>query len=217
MTDCRLVRNARWLALAAAALALVAAPALAGDRQTRPPFKGLPLTRALTELRETGLKIIFSSDLVRPAMIVLDEPRATDPRAILDEILAPHGLHAISGSAKTLLIVKRSPRPNPNAAARVPQRQKGTSTAPAPPAYREAIVVRSTDAASARSRPETIALIDRRRLQVSTSADGDPVTPPCAHRASGIHRARVACTCEAPPSATRTSCSTASSCTTRII
>lgn len=59
-----------------------------------PGFAGRPLTEALRVLQSEGLRIVFTSQVVRPEMRVDIEPIATEPRAILDELLAPHGLRA---------------------------------------------------------------------------------------------------------------------------
>ena len=69
-------------------------------------YAGRLLADVLRELQVDGLKIVFSSNLVRPDARVLAEPKARMPRRILDEILSPHGLEAQAGSAGTLLIVR---------------------------------------------------------------------------------------------------------------
>jgi hypothetical protein len=69
-------------------------------------YAGRLLAEVLRELQIDGLKIVFSSNLVRPDARVLNEPKARMPRRILDEILGPHGLEARAGSAGTLLIVR---------------------------------------------------------------------------------------------------------------
>ena len=47
------------------------------------------LADALDDLQKRGLKIIYSSEVVRPDMRVPAEPRATSMRRILDELLSP--------------------------------------------------------------------------------------------------------------------------------
>jgi hypothetical protein len=71
-------------------------------------YAGKPLSEALTDLRAQGLKIVFTSEVVRPEMTVIAEPVATEPRRILDEILEPHGLMARDGPRDTLVIVQRT-------------------------------------------------------------------------------------------------------------
>jgi hypothetical protein len=166
------------------ALAIVTASGASADGQPPLPFRGLPLTSALARLQQAGLRIMFSSDLVRPGMVVADEPRARELRAVLDELLAPHGLQAVAGSARTLLIVKRPAKAMQKPFAGASSRKDGASAAMAPPAYEEAIVVRPTGPESARARPEAMAFIERRRLLVAVGADRDPMG--AAARLSGI-------------------------------
>ncbi|MDH3746407.1 MAG: carboxypeptidase-like regulatory domain-containing protein, partial [Acidobacteriota bacterium] len=59
----------------------------------------------LLELRSSGLKIVFTSNVVRQTMVVETEPVATEPWRILDEILTPHGLEARNGPGGTIVIV----------------------------------------------------------------------------------------------------------------
>ena len=72
---------------------------------------GRPLTDALSELQSQGLRIVFTSQLVRPEMRVEAEPVSGDPRRILDEILAPHGLRAEERIGGTLVIVRAPAEP----------------------------------------------------------------------------------------------------------
>ncbi len=76
-------------------------PALA-----RPQWAGRTLTAALKELRVRGLRIVFSTNVVRPDMRVETEPAAGEPREILDEILAPHGLLARQDASGVLVVVR---------------------------------------------------------------------------------------------------------------
>ena len=72
-------------------------------------YAGRPLQDVLEELRGSGLGLIYSTDLVRARMKVRDEPVAREPRKVLDEVLAPHGLQAAPGPAGALVIVRRPP------------------------------------------------------------------------------------------------------------
>jgi len=69
-------------------------------------YAGRPLGDVLRELQAAGLNIVFSSEIVRPMMNVLAEPKAVLPRKILDEILRPHGLQVQSGPGGALLVVR---------------------------------------------------------------------------------------------------------------
>ncbi|MPZ18863.1 MAG: hypothetical protein GEV06_13250 [Luteitalea sp.] len=84
------------------------------------PYAGRPLKDALQTLGREGLKIIFSTELVRSDMLVSDEPRATSPRKILDEILRPHGLRAKDGPRGTVFVVP-APKRRPARAPPVPK------------------------------------------------------------------------------------------------
>lgn len=77
-------------------------------QQTR--YAGRPLAEALRDLERRGLKLIYSEDVVRPAMRVRSEPRATEPRRILDELLREHALRAKRGPRGSLLIVRDARR-----------------------------------------------------------------------------------------------------------
>ncbi|HVE65381.1 MAG TPA: TonB-dependent receptor [Thermoanaerobaculia bacterium] len=72
----------------------------------------MPLTEALLALQERGLKLVFSSRIVRPDMKLAATPVSTDPRAMLDEILAPHGLAVEEAPGGSLVVVPAAgPRP----------------------------------------------------------------------------------------------------------
>jgi outer membrane receptor protein involved in Fe transport len=99
------------LLLSAGPASLGAAPASpgcarpTGDRRSC-EYAGRPLVDVLNDLRARGLKLIFSSDLVRPDMVVEDEPPVAAPRQILGRLLAPFGLEARDGPAGTVLVVR---------------------------------------------------------------------------------------------------------------
>ncbi len=69
-------------------------------------FANRPLPDALRELQSRGLRLIYSDDVVTSDMIVRTEPRATQPRKILDELLREHALRAANGPRGSLLIVR---------------------------------------------------------------------------------------------------------------
>ena len=79
---------------------------------------GTPLTNALLALERRGLKLVFSSRVVRPEMTVRSAPVSREPRSILDELLAPHGLSVEEGPAGILIVISSPQRP---AAARSPR------------------------------------------------------------------------------------------------
>jgi hypothetical protein len=72
-------------------------------------YAGRPLVDVLREMQASGVKVVYSSELVRPDLRVTSEPRSRSPRRMLDELLNPHGLEIRGGPNGTLLIVE-SPR-----------------------------------------------------------------------------------------------------------
>src|SRR5262245_10182121 len=72
--------------------------------QTR-SYAGRPVADVLQEMQGPELRIIFSTDLVKPAMRVLAEPKSTGPKDIAREILEPHSLTVRPGPRGTLLVV----------------------------------------------------------------------------------------------------------------
>lgn len=101
-------------------------PLAAQEGRELPPYAGRPLVDVLQDLNRRGLRIVFSTSLVPPALRVAAEPAGT-PREILDQVLRAHGLYARSG-AQGLLIVARAPKRRDEAVPATPAR------APRPPA-----------------------------------------------------------------------------------
>ena len=89
-----------WLISCAAA---AAQPGMAAS------FKGRLVSDVLDEFRRSGLHLVFSDALVPASMRVTQEPRATTPRGIVTEILAPHGLSLQEAGRGTLLVVRSRP------------------------------------------------------------------------------------------------------------
>ena len=116
-----------WLALGIA-LFLLTAPVGGQQPGSSQTLKGLSLSAALQRLQQQGLRLVFSSDLVRDDMVVSQEPGGRWPREILDDLLAPHGLRSRPGPAGSLLIVKAPPRSAPPVVA--PKASPGNSDAP---------------------------------------------------------------------------------------
>jgi hypothetical protein len=91
------------VALAVALAALCTEPAASAV------YRDLTLEQALRELKRTGLSVLYSSDLVKPWMRIESEPQAGDPRAVLREIAAPHGLAVTEGPRGHLMLVRARP------------------------------------------------------------------------------------------------------------
>lgn len=92
-----------------ALVALLMLPGLLGAEE--PVYTGRPLIDVLAELRAQGMKVVYSTALVRPEMVIEGEPQASDPRGILDEILRPHGLKVQEVPGEPLVIVAIAPLP----------------------------------------------------------------------------------------------------------
>jgi TonB dependent receptor len=112
-------RIALAVACVFAMLGMVCPPASA-QTATKSRLAGRPLIEVLREMQTQGLRLIFSSDLVSANLRVTAEPHSRTPRAILAELLAPHGLTLRDGPRNTLLIVRASvahapPRVTPGA------------------------------------------------------------------------------------------------------
>ena len=73
------------------------------------PLAGQPLADALRELQARGLKIFFTSNVVRPRMWVRSEPTTRDPRGLLNQLLAPHGLTSKVGPGDRWVVVVAKP------------------------------------------------------------------------------------------------------------
>ncbi|HKS25264.1 MAG TPA: TonB-dependent receptor [Thermoanaerobaculia bacterium] len=69
-------------------------------------FAGRPLAEALRELQSRGLRLIYSDDVVTGDMVVKTEPRAAQPRKILDELLREHALRAEDGPRGSLVVIR---------------------------------------------------------------------------------------------------------------
>ena len=138
----RIVRLAfhGWIAVSFAT-AVVAA---SGQPQNPNRFKGRPLASALVRLQESGLKIIFSTELVRPDMIVSEEPRGRQGPEILDELLAPHGLRSSPGPSGARLVVK-APAPKTAPGGKAEKKPPQTPKEPEVLQVREHVDVRAGD------------------------------------------------------------------------
>ena len=139
-----MLRVVRSLAALIAVAMLSAGAAVYGQQVEHAQSDRRRLDEALADLQRRGLKIIYSSEVVRPDMRVETEPREASPRRDLDELLSPHGLIAQDGPGGTVLIVK-----NPRARLQkrsVPQKALAVPTGAAidgaePPRFEETIAV----------------------------------------------------------------------------
>lgn len=92
----------RWILIGLlGSLLLLPASALGADHIRA----GMPLTDALLQLQREGMKLVFSSQVVRPEMKVQAVPRSQNRRQILSELLAPHGLDVSEGPNEVFVVV----------------------------------------------------------------------------------------------------------------
>lgn len=128
------------LALAGAGFPL-AARVDGGAAESSASWRGMTLADALARLERQGLRLVFTSRLVRPEMRVGTEPRSSDPRRRLEELLAPHGLAVVERAGGILVVVAAAVHHAPPAPAVRPPPE----APPIPePIFEEAIVVRSS-------------------------------------------------------------------------
>lgn len=113
------LRSALGLALCGCALAAGAVAATPRPVAAAGAWQGEPLIAALERLQDLGLRIVFTSELVRPEMRVPTEPTSREPRQILDQILAPHGLLAREGPGGVLVVAGGDGRAGPAIAGEV--------------------------------------------------------------------------------------------------
>ena len=73
------------------------------------PYKDRPLTDVLKDFQRQGLRVVFSTGLVRPGMRVGPEPHGSRPEDVLAAILAPHDLMLRPGPRGILLVVRIAP------------------------------------------------------------------------------------------------------------
>ncbi len=132
-------------------------------------FRGRSLDEALRLLQQDGLPIVFSSEIVTPAMRVVAEPRAAAARQQLDELLAPHGLKAEPGPGRIILVVRdRQARGLAQSARAASQRQgSGSPVAGSPTGYADRVTVFGSREQMDRGVSETTA--DSRALQLAGS------------------------------------------------
>ena len=92
--------------MALAALLVVALVTVdAGASQQTGAYRGRPVADVLHEVQASGVRILFSSDLVPARLRVTVEPTSREPRQLALQILAPHALTLAPGPRGTLLVV----------------------------------------------------------------------------------------------------------------
>lgn len=102
-------RSARCAAVILAVAAVVWGDAHITRAGDAPGHVGRRLADVLREFEKRGLKVIFSSAVVRREQRVTVEPVSAEPRVALDEILEPLGLKAQDGPGGTVVILRSGP------------------------------------------------------------------------------------------------------------
>lgn len=127
-------------------------------------YAGRPLTEVLLSLQEEGLTIVFTSQLVRPEMKVTAEPAAREPRRILDEILAPHGLAVEQGPDGVLVVVAKK-RPGGDGKAAIEERRQ--------PVFHDEIVVQPSRLELLQKQPDASFSFGREEIETLPHLGGD--------------------------------------------
>ena len=130
-------------------------------------FQGQTLEQALEQLRERGIAIFYSSDLVKPWMRVEREPTANEPRALLTEILAPHGITVADGPDGALVLVREIQRAPRRAA-------PGAAHSPAPTPL-DAVVVSASTYLFGGDTPLSSAVFSADQLETLPEIGEDPL------------------------------------------
>ena len=140
------------------ALIFAALLALPASVIAKPPYAGRPLIDVIEEMQERGLVIVYTTELVKPSMRVAFEPQAISDRAVLEEILTPHGLAVKEGRGGVLSIVRAARRKSA-----APQNASLPSE-PALPVTLGSIVVAASNYAVLGSAPERRDFLTRQEL-----------------------------------------------------
>jgi hypothetical protein len=95
-------------------------------------YQGRPVADVLQQLQREGVRILFSTSLVTPDLVVSSEPRPGTARDVAEQVLTPHGLTLSKGPGDTWLVVRAATiRPRPGSA---PADKRPETHAPADPA-----------------------------------------------------------------------------------
>lgn len=130
-------------------------------------YEGRPLADVLRSLQGQGLTLVFTSQLVRPEMKVVREPSAREPRRVLVEILAQHGLAVEEGPGGVLVVVEK-------AVARDPRRvQEQSPVEEQVPAFHDEIVVQPSRLSLLREQPESSLSFSREEIESLPHLGGD--------------------------------------------
>ncbi len=113
------------------------------DSSAATRLAGRRLSDALRLLQDQGWPVVFSSRLVRDTMRVVVEPAGADRRALLADLVRPHGLEVRDGARDRLVIVAAA-RPSETAYPRTSGQAPAPERAGPAASVREEIVVTPT-------------------------------------------------------------------------
>jgi outer membrane receptor protein involved in Fe transport len=128
---------------------------------------GTPIIDFIESVRERGITIIYSSDLVAESMQIVSEPNGADPIRQLEQALAPYGLALAPGPRRSWLVVKAAPV----SATPPPAEALPTPTIPAPTL--DTVVVTASQYAFSRSTAASAERLDRMQLENSPTLGED--------------------------------------------
>jgi TonB dependent receptor/TonB-dependent Receptor Plug Domain len=95
--------------VAAVACALIALRV--GSAAAEPPYRGRSLSDVLNDIGTSEMRLVYSSQVVPARLRVAVEPTAAAGPALLEELLAPHGLRAEHVGGMVYAVVRRPPQP----------------------------------------------------------------------------------------------------------
>ncbi|HMB72206.1 MAG TPA: TonB-dependent receptor, partial [Gammaproteobacteria bacterium] len=137
---------------------------------------GMSLEAALSEFERQGLRLFYSSDLVRASMRIEAAPTQSDPAKAVTEILAPHGLTLRRGLDNTWLVVRNPEgRRQPIVAVTGPETPDSDTFEPWIPPPIEELIVAASKYEMFRSRPYTQQLIGQRDLEYMPEVGDDVI------------------------------------------
>ena len=158
--------STRRVLVLALILVLSSVPNVARSLETEiePVLAGRALADALLVLRDRGLELIFTTEVVGPEMRVESEPTGEDLPAILRDLLAPHGLTVEEGP-RGVLVVVRDPDAPPSDRETLPPGER--------PSIDDEITVRPSAVSLLETEPEGPFAFSRRELETVPHLGGD--------------------------------------------
>jgi hypothetical protein len=122
------------------------------------PVVGTRLVDFIAGMRDEGITVTYSNDLVLESMRIAAEPSASAPIERLEQVLAPHGLALEAGPRGTWLVVRETPVPVPSPPSSAPALE------PRPPPI-DVVIVSASRYALGRSTAPSTQRVDRARLE----------------------------------------------------